>query len=202
MTTQRLIGESLKRLSDEFLTFLPERFGIFCIERISTYAFADSGDGRVVRHDLADVAVLAISAANLVGRSDHGGPHRCCSSLRDGLELEGRLTLCGELLIDFFDDFFEAAGVDVAIQFRSNASWMHSCGPHTVAPVPFVKCDCEENIRCFGSAIGNERIIGRALEIWVLKIDVRVAMPGRRQIDEPPTGANETRNPVDQDEVA
>ena len=75
MTTQRLIGESLKRLSDEFLTFLPERFGIFCIERISTYAFADGGNGRVVRHDLADMAVLAISAANLVSRSDHGGPH-------------------------------------------------------------------------------------------------------------------------------
>jgi hypothetical protein len=79
---------------------------------------------------------------------------------------------------------------------------MYSCGPHSVAPVPLVEGNGEENVRRFGSAIGKERIIGRVLETWVLKINVRVAMPRRRQIDEPPTGANETRTTVDQDEVA
>src|SRR5580692_9856157 len=106
MTTQRLIGESLKRLSDEFLTFLPERFGIFRIERISTHAFADGGDGRVVRHRHANVGVLAISRTDFVSRRNHSSPHRRCSSLRNGLPLEGPLTLRGELLIDFVDYFF------------------------------------------------------------------------------------------------
>jgi hypothetical protein len=40
------------------------------------------------------------------------------------------------------------------------------------------------------------------LETWVLKINIRVAMPRRREIDEPTTGANETCNAVDQDKVA
>jgi hypothetical protein len=39
----------------------------------------------VIRHDLADIAVLAISAANLVGRSDHSSLHRGCSSLQNRL---------------------------------------------------------------------------------------------------------------------
>ena len=177
MTTQRLIGESLERLSNEFFTSLPQRLGVVCIKSVCTYAFADGSDGHVIRHELADMAVLAISPTDFVSWGDHSSPHRCCSSLRDGLELEGRLTLCGELLIDLFDDFFEAAGVDVAIQFRSNASWMHSCGPHTVAPVPFVEGNGEEDVRRFGSAICNERIIGRVLETWVLKINVRVTVP-------------------------
>jgi len=87
-------------------------------------------------------------------------------------------------------------------RFRSNASWMHSRGSHTLAPVPFVEGNGEEDVRRFGSAIGKERIIGSVLETRVVKINVRVAMPRRRQIDKPATGANETRNTVHQDEVA
>ena len=70
------------------------------------------------------------------------------------------------------------------------------------SPVTFVECDREENIRRFGSAIGDERLIGRALKVGIVEVDVRVAMTGRRQVDQPPAIADKRRNPVDQDKVA
>jgi hypothetical protein len=56
----------LERLSDQLFTFLPERLGIARIERILPYSFADSTDGHVVRNNVADVAVLAVTAADLL----------------------------------------------------------------------------------------------------------------------------------------
>ena len=63
---------------------------------------------------------------------------------------------------------------------------MHGGSAHAAAPVTFVEGDREEDVRRFGSAIGNERIIGRALKVGIVKVDVRVAMTRRRQVDEPP----------------
>src|SRR6476469_2602267 len=54
----------LERLSHQLFTFLPERFCIFRIERISAHTFADGGNGRVVRHCIADVTVLAIPSTD------------------------------------------------------------------------------------------------------------------------------------------
>jgi hypothetical protein len=51
----------LKGLSNQFFTFLQERGSVFGIERIGAHSFASGGNGDVVRHDLADVAVLAVS---------------------------------------------------------------------------------------------------------------------------------------------
>jgi AcrR family transcriptional regulator len=68
------------------------------IERISAYSFAYRADGHAVRNDSADVAVLAIPAANLASGSNNTGPRRSCGSLRNGLPLEGRLTLRCKLL--------------------------------------------------------------------------------------------------------
>jgi hypothetical protein len=79
---------------------------------------------------------------------------------------------------------------------------MYSRRTNASIAMTFVECDREEDVRRFGSAIGNERLIGRVLETWVLKINVRVAMPRRRQVDEPPAIADKRRNPVDQDKVA
>src|ERR1700720_2946290 len=85
--------ECLKRLSNEFFAFLPNCFSIFRIERISAHSFADGADRHLVGNDLADVAILAIPAANLVSGCRDTGPHRSCGSLRNGLPLEGPLTL-------------------------------------------------------------------------------------------------------------
>jgi hypothetical protein len=60
-------------LSDHFFTLLPKRFSIFYIKRISSYSFAYGANGRVVRNDAADVAVLAISPSDLFSRSNYCG---------------------------------------------------------------------------------------------------------------------------------
>src|SRR3984893_4492009 len=59
----RICHLPLEGLSHHLFTFLPERRGGGGIERISTNAFADSADDHVVRYDMTDVAVLAISSA-------------------------------------------------------------------------------------------------------------------------------------------
>ena len=61
----------LKRLSDQFFTFRPERLSGIWIEGIPTDAFAYGADAHMIRNDLADVAVLAISAAELFSGNAH-----------------------------------------------------------------------------------------------------------------------------------
>ena len=95
--------ESLKGLSHQFFTFPPERLGTAWIQRVTAYSFADGADGHVVRYGIADVTILAITAADLLGRSNYTSPHRGCGSLRDRLPLEGRLTLCRKLPIHLLD---------------------------------------------------------------------------------------------------
>jgi hypothetical protein len=63
---------------------------------------------------------------------------------------------------------------------------MHSGRAHASISVTFVECDREEDIRRFGSAIGNERFIGGVLKVWIVEVHVRITMAGRRQADEPP----------------
>src|SRR6185436_20139398 len=108
----------LKRLSDEFFTLVPERLGSFWIERIPAYTFAYRIDDHVIGNDLANVTVLAISAADLTSGSDDCGPHRGCGPLRNGFQLEGRLTLCRKLLIHLIYHLLNLAHVHVTTQLR------------------------------------------------------------------------------------
>ena len=66
--------ESSKRLSDQFLALLPERLGVVRIERIRPNAFTDCADNHIVRYDRADMAVLAVAAADFIGRGNKAGP--------------------------------------------------------------------------------------------------------------------------------
>jgi hypothetical protein len=63
-----------KRLSDQFLALLPQRLGVVRIERVRPNAFTDCADNRIVRYDCADMAVLAVTAANFIGRGDDTSP--------------------------------------------------------------------------------------------------------------------------------
>jgi hypothetical protein len=64
-----------KGLSNHLFALLPERLGVCRIERVSPHAFAGDGDDHVVRNHLADVTVLAVLAADLVGRRNNAGPY-------------------------------------------------------------------------------------------------------------------------------
>src|SRR5437588_802518 len=195
-------SEKLERFSDQFFAFLPECFSILWVECISAYPFGDDADWRVVRHNVAYVAILAVLPANLTGWCDHSRPHRSRGSLGNGLPLKRPLTLPGELPIDFFDHFFDPAGLRVTTQLGTYSSRMNSRGAHPAIPVTFIECNREEDVCRFRSAVGDKRFIGRALEVGIVHVYVRIAMTGRRQVDEPPSIANKRRNPVDQDKVA
>jgi hypothetical protein len=49
---------------------------------------------------------------------------------------------------------------------------MHRRRANAPVPVTFVECDREEDVRRFGSAISDERLIGRALIVRILQIYV------------------------------
>src|ERR1700760_423109 len=106
--------KTLKALSYEFFALLPKRLSIVGIERVPAHPFACYADGHMVRNDLADVAVFAIPASNLVSPSHHGGPHRSCGSLRNGFPLVWPLTLGCLFLVYLFKQLFDAAGLHVA----------------------------------------------------------------------------------------
>src|SRR5471030_1054431 len=99
--------KKLKRLSHHLFTFLPQCFRGFCVERKSTHPFAHSGDDCVIRHLLADVAVLTVLPADLFRWRNHSSPHRRRGSLGNGFPLKRPLAIRYELLTDLFDHFFD-----------------------------------------------------------------------------------------------
>src|SRR5215472_516554 len=151
---------------------------------------------------MAHVAILAILSTDLVSRSHHSRPHRSGGTLWDRLPLERSFTLRGEVPIDFFDYFFDPAGLRVTAQLGPYSSRMNSRGAHAATPVTPVECNREEDIRRFRSSVRDKRFIGCALEVGIVQVYVRIAMPGRRQVDEPPAIANKRRKPIDQGKVA
>ena len=44
------------------------------IERVHPNAFTDCADNDIIRYDRPDMAVLAIAAADFIGRRNHPGP--------------------------------------------------------------------------------------------------------------------------------
>src|SRR5260370_18069745 len=65
-----------ERLSNEFFASLPECLSIIWIHRVSSNPFATDVKRHVVRNNVADVPVLAISATDLVSAPTHSIPHR------------------------------------------------------------------------------------------------------------------------------
>ena len=110
------------------------------------------------------MAVLAVTA-DLGSGSNHRGPNRSCGSLGNGLQLEGCLAICRELLIHLLDHRSDMARIHVPIQFSLNASWMYSGRAHTAVAVPFVEGNCEKDVRCFGPPIRNERLVECSLKV-------------------------------------
>src|SRR5262249_50923492 len=150
----------------------------------------------------ADVAVFAISAADLVGGSNHAGPYRSCGSLRNGFPLERCLALGRELLISLFDDLSYLAGIQVASQFGVYHSRMHSRSAHALISVASVEGDCEEDIRCLRSAIRYPGVIRRPLKVGIVEVDIGIAVTQRGKIDQPSAFADQRCYPIDQDKMA
>ncbi len=138
----------VKGLADHFFALLPQRLSIGWVERIGSYSFGGDCDGDVVWNDVADMAVLAVAAANFIRWSNRGGPHGSRGALRNRLQSEGCLALCGKLLVDLGDHRFKAAGIGVAGQFGPYTARMYGGGAHTAFTVPVIEGNGEENVCC------------------------------------------------------
>src|SRR5580698_11118733 len=131
-------NEELKRLSNHFFAFLPQRLGRCGINRITAHSFTYSS-GQLVRHDMSHVAVLAIFASDLVSGSNDSGPHGSCRTLGNCLPLEGTFALSRTLLIDLVDHISYAARILVTAQFGLNTTRVYGGRARAVVPVPFVE---------------------------------------------------------------
>src|SRR5580658_5273341 len=78
---------------------------------------------------------------------------------------------------------------------------MHSRGTHATLAVPLVESNREEDIRRLRAAIGDHRVVEGPLKVGILQIYVGYAMTGGRQVDQPSSGTDQWRNPVDEDKV-
>ena len=124
-----------ERLPDEFYAFLPKCLSIIWIQRVSSDPFATDVERHVVRNNVADVAVLAISATDLVSGRNNCRPHRSCSPLWNGLQLI-RLFTCGStLLVCLVQHLLKETLVHVATQFSPYAP-----GCTAAARTPLSRC--------------------------------------------------------------
>src|SRR5580693_6645825 len=169
-----------KRLSNHFFTLLPKSFGVGWVHRVGSHSFADHGNRCVVWDYAASVAVLAVTAADLIRRSNDAGPHGSRSALRDRFPLEGPFPLCRELLIDLRDELLNASRVRVAPKLGLYAARMHGCSANATPAVPFVERNRKKNIRCLRAAVRNERLVRRPLKTGILQINVGVTVARRR----------------------
>src|SRR5271163_355545 len=132
-----------KRFPDHFFAFLPQRFRVVWIERITAHAFANAANHRGVRHDFPHMAVLAIAATDLPSRRNNTRPYGRRCPLRDRLPRERPLSLRGELIVHLFNHAFEAAPVHVPAELSLDDSRMRSRGAHPTFAVPLVEGDGE-----------------------------------------------------------
>ena len=90
----------------------------------------------------------------------------------------------------------------MAVKLGPDPARMQRRGPHPARLVPAVELHREQDIRGLGTAIGNIRLVGRALEIRVVQIDIRRAVTVRRHIHQPSAGGDQPRDAVHQHEMA
>src|ERR1700756_2952405 len=112
-------------LSNEFFTRSPECVGGFGIECVGANAFGVNGQRFVLGDDLADMAVLAISSADLFSGRDKAGPDRSGGSLRNGLVLERLSACCGGFFADSIDRRLRLSRVEMPSKLGLDASRMN-----------------------------------------------------------------------------
>src|SRR4029077_10262390 len=152
--------------------------------------------------DTPDMTVLAISAADLISRSNDSGPYRSCGPLRNGLQLEGCFALGRKPLIRLLDRFLDVDGFQMAVQLRLDASRMHGCGAYAIPSVTPVESNGEEDVRRLGPAVGDPWVVRCPLKVGIFKVDVGEAVPGRGKVDQTPSFADKWRDTVNEHEVS
>src|SRR6476659_9866429 len=172
-------------LANQFFTLPPKCLGGFGIECVGANAFAVTSQRLVLRHDLADVTILAVASPDLFGRGNKAGPDRRGCSLRDRLVLERRSSLCRGLPVDSIDRRLQLSRVEMPTQFGLDAPRMTGGGSNPAAAMARVESNCKKDVGCLRAAVGNPRVVRSALEVGVSEIDVGEAVSRRCEINQP-----------------
>lgn len=137
------------------------------VERIGSNPFADGANNHVLRHDHAHMAVLAISAADLVDRRNHACPNRGGGALRNRVPLDGGSPSAASCVLICST---RVSTLPTSISRPSSGldnSRMHGCGAPPVFPVPPVERHGEQDVRRLGAAVRNKSVVRRALEVRI-----------------------------------
>src|SRR6476659_10432752 len=126
-------------LANQFFTLPPKCLGGFGIECVGANAFAVNSQRLVLRHDLADVTVLAVASPDLFGRGNKAGPDRRGCSLRDRLVLERLSSLCRGLRADSIDRRLQLSRVEMPSKFGLDASRMNGGCSNPAVAMPQVE---------------------------------------------------------------
>jgi hypothetical protein len=178
----------------------PERLGVLRIEGVGS----DPGTHRADQPfgDPRHLAILAISAAELLGRGDEGGPDRSRRALRNRFPLKGRPSVGCQLGIDLRDDLVELVRRHMAAKLGLDPTWVQRDRPHPARLVSPVELHREQDVGGLGPAIGDHRVVGRALEIGIVEVDVRIAVAGGGDVHQPSARRDQRRDAVRQNEMA
>jgi hypothetical protein len=118
------------------------------------------------------VAVLAIAAADGIGRRDCACPDRRRRALRNGLELEVRLARGACRCIDALDQLLDPLLADMAGELGLDAAGMDGGRPDSVPLMAAIELDREQDVGGLRPSIGCPWVIRRPLEIGIVEIDV------------------------------
>ncbi len=120
----------------------------------------------------------------------------------DRLELEGRPALGRQLGVDTLHSRLELAGLQMAGELGQDPARVQRRRPHSPRFMPPVELHREQNVSGLGPAIGDHRVVGRALEVRIVELHVRIAMAGGGDIHQPSARSDQGCDAVHQHEVA
>ena len=90
----------------------------------------------------------------------------------------------------------------MAAELGLDAARMQRRRPHAARLVAPVELHREQDVGGLGAAIGDHRVVGRALEVRIVEVDVRIAVAGGGDVHQPPARRDQRGDAVDQHEVA
>src|SRR6266550_5399907 len=131
-------------LSNQFFTLSPKCLCGFGIECVGANAFAVGCQQRVLGDDVADVAVLAISSADLFSGRDKASPDRSGCSLRDRLVLKRLPACCCGFFADSVDRRLRLSWVEMPSKLGLDASRMNGGSSNPAAAMPRVERNCKK----------------------------------------------------------
>ncbi len=106
------------------------------------------------------------------------------------------------LLVDLLEQAVELTRLHVAGELGTNPAGMNRRCAHAPTAMAPIELHREQDVGRLRAAVGGKGLVARLLEARVFQIDIREAVPGRGQVDQPPAGAEQRGDAIHEHEVA